>query len=129
VTRRPGKWLDTNGESIYSTRPLTNRWNDTATPTARFTRPKDDNTTIYATDLSMNGPMPSSISLACVSVKKDGAVSLLGYIDDNTREAIPLSFSDDGTHLNITVPAAAATAGLLGPGYVFKLHGASERKC
>jgi len=124
-----GQWLDINGEAIYGTRPLTHRWNDTTTPSARFTRPKDDNTTVYATILAMDAPVPTSVSLSCVSLSSDGVVGLLGHIDPNTRTLLPLPFHDDGKTLHISPPSVVAAGALLAPGYVFKLVGASERTC
>ncbi len=104
-----GKWLDINGEAIYSTRP----WHiygegPTEIPEGAFTDTKRSDFTgedirftskegtLYATVLAWPGSTLTIKSLANHSVQR---VTLLGHEDQ-------LEFSVDSSGLHITMPAA-----------------------
>ena len=96
-----GRWLQTNGEAIYYSRPLVKdddvvTWNDTASSQVRYTRSKD-NSTIYAIVLAGFGaaPMPSGgkLPLADVTITPGSEVFLLGYEHESNRTLIPIQWS------------------------------------
>lgn len=124
-----GRWLGTNGESIYGTRPLTQRWQDPVTQEVRYTR---KNETIYATYLDYGGAKfwgSPSHTLFCVVPKTQQTtmVTLLGYIDDQTRQPIPLEWkpADGGNGTAVSVPSVSDPTLFLPPGFVFKIEGAT----
>eukprot|EP00038_Savillea_parva_P029182 m.69359 g.69359 ORF g.69359 m.69359 type:complete len:549 (-) comp8577_c0_seq1:122-1768(-) len=125
-----GRWLGINGESIYGTRPLTQRWQDPTTSEIRYTQ---KNSSIYATYLDYGGDKfwgSPSHTLYCIDAadQKSTTVTLLGYIDDSTRQPIPLTWSaGQNGSVTITLPQRQDPDMLPPPGFVFKITGAKVR--
>jgi len=121
-----GKWLTTNGQSIYSTHPMPEHWNDTASSMVRYTRSKD-NLTIYAIALSGFGSAPiegGKIPLACVRATPGSSIYLLGYEDEQTRDPIAVEWEQKGNLTVISVPDDMEThSAITEPGLVFKMRG------
>eukprot|EP00658_Telonema_sp_P-2_P050948 TRINITY_DN3898_c0_g2_i1.p1 TRINITY_DN3898_c0_g2~~TRINITY_DN3898_c0_g2_i1.p1 ORF type:complete len:313 (+),score=61.69 TRINITY_DN3898_c0_g2_i1:432-1370(+) len=121
-----GRWLATNGEAIYSTRPMASRWNDTASSMVRYTRSKD-NIWVYASMLVGFGSAglehQNSLPLADVTPKPGSAVRLFGYEDEATRQPINVEWRREGNLTVITVPGDLEDhPAVMGPGYVFKIQ-------
>eukprot|EP00039_Didymoeca_costata_P008862 m.117835 g.117835 ORF g.117835 m.117835 type:complete len:495 (+) comp14261_c0_seq8:149-1633(+) len=128
-----GRWMQANGESIYSTRPLSKRWSDIVTAEMRLTRSKD-NTTIYATYLDYGGDKfwgSMSHTIGCVKANANSTITLLGYQDPFTRKPISLNYTVDKTTFATTVdvPPATIRDSLLGPGFAFKIQGSINPDC
>ena len=133
-----GRWLATNGEAIYATRPLPQRWNDTASGMVRYTRAKVG-TTIYATVLQGFGSpqlaQPSQLPLACVNLAPDALVTILGFVDEASRAPIPLRWNASShrrSHVVIALPLPADLRkheAILEPGFVVKMQRATPVAC
>jgi len=126
-----GRWLETNGESIYYAHAMPEHWNDTESSMVRYTRSKD-NSTIYAIALSGFGSAPivgNVLSLACVEATPGSSVFLLGYENEMTRSPIALDWAPQKGGIAITIPSdVAAHSAVKAPGMVFKISG-QPRDC
>lgn len=85
-----GRWMNVNGEGIYSSREYTEFAEGES---LRFTRSKDS-ATIYAFALEWPGPV---LTVRSVAVEDGAEVRLLGHEE-------PLDWSRDGDALHINVP-------------------------
>ena len=129
-----GRWLDTNGESIFATVPMADHWNDTASSMVRYTRTKTHDA-VYATVLSGFGSLPvpadSRVKLACVDLLSAGWVTMLGYIDEATRrpKLVVWTPGEQGG-IVVTIPDDLDQhPSMMEPGLVFKIQGGVERDC
>jgi len=123
-----GRWLDTNGEAVYSTRPMPMHWNDTASSMVRYTRAKRSDTTIYAIVLSGFGsaavPQDGKLPLACVQPDPGSKVYLLGYQSEMTRELLDVEWELDAGVAVVSVPADLDKhPSVMAPGFVLKIQG------
>jgi alpha-L-fucosidase len=86
-----GKWMDVNGEAIYSTRP----WTQAEDGNVRFTRSKD-NQTLYA--ISLEKPANNNLVIPVLNSNKMkvSSVVLLGY-----QGIIKWKQKDDGLHISL----------------------------
>jgi alpha-L-fucosidase len=84
-----GKWMDINGEAIYSTRP----WTQAEDGNVRFTRSKD-NQTLYAICLEKPADNNLVIPVLKSNKMKVNSVALLGY-----GRTIKWKQKDDGLHI------------------------------
>ena len=120
-----GRWLETNGEAIYATRPMAEHWNDTSSTMVRYTQTKDGSVA-YATVLSGFGsaPLPSDRVLRLVDVtpKPGSAITLLGYQDEATRKPLSVQWAQVGAVAQITIPGDLDQhSSIMDPGMVFKI--------
>mmetsp|Transcript_2287 Transcript_2287/g.5574 ORF Transcript_2287/g.5574 Transcript_2287/m.5574 type:complete len:124 (+) Transcript_2287:3-374(+) len=121
--------MHNNGEAIYGTRPLSNRWQDPTTAEIRYTQ---KNGTIYAIYLDYGGDKfwgSPSHTLACVTPSAHSTTAtLLGYTDDSTREPIPLKWSTDGG-MTVVIPQPPGDPDSIPPpGFTIKIEGATVAK-
>jgi len=125
-----GQWLSTNGEAIYATQPMPQHWNDTASSMVRYTRSKNSST-IYAIALSGFGsaplPVDGKLQLACVKPAPGGAMHLLGYETETTREPLPVQWVQQGDMAIVTIPSDLAEhPAVMAPGLVLKFQGVPQ---
>ena len=133
-----GRWLETNGDAIYYSRPLVHAdgvvsWNDTASSQVRYTRSKD-NATIYAIALSGFGSASTgaTLTLADVVPTPGSEIYLLGYEHEANRTLIPIEWSPGQAGAGgaasgavLTVPTdVAAHPAVMDPGMAFMIKGA-----
>lgn len=95
-----GKWMDINGEAIYSTRP----WSQSEDGNVRFTSSKD-NKTLYAISLEKPGDNNLTIQVLNNSKMRVNSVELLGY-----KGTVKWKQKADGLHIIFpsTVPCENA---------------------
>jgi hypothetical protein len=138
-----GRWLETNGVSIYYTRPLVQpdgnmSWHDSASTQVRYTRSKD-NTTIYAIALAGFGStqgwmVGQRLKLEAVCATPGSQIFLLGYQHEANRSLIPMQWSSAATAtpgarasqggVVINVPSDVAShPSITDPGLVFVIKG------
>ena len=124
-----GRWLQTNGEAIYSSRTFvhgngTVSWQDSASGQVRYTRSKD-NQTVFAIVLAGFGAAPTilggELPLADLTITPGSAVYLLGYEHESNRTQIPIGWkAKPGGGVILQVPAdCAAHPAILDPGMTF----------
>jgi hypothetical protein len=123
-----GRWLSTNGASIYYTRPLfrpngTMSWQDAASSQVRYTQSKD-NTTVYCTALAGFGAAPTGLELPLADVvpKPGSEIMLLGYEHEGNRTGIPIAWKQSGQNVVLSVPPATELANhpaVMDPGMTF----------
>jgi len=131
-----GRWLDTNGESIFSTVPMADHWNDTASSMVRYTRTKAHDV-IYATVLSGFGSLPipvhGKVPMACVTVvdKELHQITILGYEHETNRQPKPVSWvPGEKGGIVVTLPDDLDQhPAIMKPGLVFKFQGFSAATC
>jgi alpha-L-fucosidase len=102
-----GRWMDVNGEGIYSTRPFTTFGEGEA---LRFTRSKDGNT-VYVFALQWPG---SALRVSSVIPTDEAEITLLGH-----PSTLEWSREEDG----LLVPLEPGLRGVGDHAWVFRIHG------
>jgi alpha-L-fucosidase len=120
-----GRWLGTNGEAIFASRPMAEHWNDTASTMVRYTQTKDGSTA-YAIVLSGFGsaalPADRSLRLADVTPKPGSTITLLGYQVEATRQPLSVQWMQVGDLAVVKIPDDLDQhPSIMAPAMVFKI--------